>query len=96
MATINLNPSQRKSYDLDELLRSDVSSTDISSTDNVSATDSRSKYQNEWKRNHKDTIRIDVPKGYKDLLKAEATKRGMSLTKLIVNAVVEYVKNHPI
>ena len=94
------------SNELDKLLKSDVSATDtqfsatenpnvsvteISATDSVSATDNRSKYQNEWKRTHKDTVRIDVPKGYKELLKSEASKRNMSLTKLFLTAVVEYI-----
>lgn len=110
MSKINLATGKPllSSDELDRLLNSDVSDTEIvsatelnvSATENsnlvsateISATDNRSKYQNEWKRTHKDTVRIDVPKGYKDLLKQEASKRGMSLTKLFLTAVVEYLK----
>lgn len=123
MAIINLNPNKRKSYDLDELLRTDVSATkdedvsrvpnsdtefsatnsdtkdgdkEISATNSDTNSSSYGQYMNQYKSDHYDMIRINVPKGYKDLLKTEATKRGMSLTKLVVNAVVEYVKNHPV
>ena len=72
-----------------------VSATDtvVSDTDNVSATDtdSRGKYQNEWKRNNKDTIRIDFKKGTKQILQAEASKRGMSLTQMIKESLKQYL-----
>lgn len=81
------------SEELDRLLNS--------ATDSVSATDSRGAYQNEWKRKHKDTIRFDAPKGTKDFLQKEACLRGMSMTKLIKQAIVMYIgqsndKSHPI
>ena len=72
---------------------SPVSATDtvVSDTDNVSATDSRGKYQNEWKKNNKDTIRFDVKKGTKSYLLNEASKRGMSLTQLIKESLKQYL-----
>lgn len=74
----------------------DVSATDItvSDTDNVSATDSRGKYQNEWKRKTKDTIRFDVKKGTKSVLSNEASKRGISLTQMIKDALKLYLSTN--
>ena len=51
---------------------------------------------NEWKKANKDTIRFDVPKGYKQVFKDIAKQYDMTLTKLIVTAVAEYQKNHPV
>lgn len=51
---------------------------------------------NEWKKNNKDTVRFDVPKGYKQVFKDIAKQYDMTLTKLIIAAVAEYQTNHPI
>ena len=91
------------SKELDRLLNSDISATKISATKDIefsatkpttdiSATKvSDTKYMNNYKREHYDTIRIDLPKGSKELLKQEAMKRNISVTKLIKQAVLMYI-----
>lgn len=74
------------SDELDRLLNSDISATKVSAT-KISDT----KYMNNYKREHYDTIRIDLPKGSKELLKQEAMKRNISVTKLIKQAVLMYI-----
>lgn len=65
------------------------SDTKISDTnDKISATNK----MNAYKKEHYDLIRLDVPKGYKALLKEQAAMRGMSLRKMFLTAVVEYLQ----
>lgn len=40
-----------------------------------------------------DDIRLRVPKGLKDKYRAEAEKRGISLTQFIINCVEKEIKN---
>lgn len=69
----------------------DISATKVSAT-KVSATKiSDTKYINNYKREHYDTLRIDLPKGSKELLKQEAIKRNISVTKLIKEAILMYL-----
>ena len=100
MATINLNPNKRKQYDLDALLAPDVSDTDSIPADsrvpNSRVPNSRSAYITQYQKDHYDRLTLKVTGGYKELLKSEATKRGVSLTKLVVNALAEYLQNHPV
>ena len=73
----------------------DFSATNISDTKPIklSATKvSDTNYMNNYKREKYDTVRIDFPKGAKELLKAEAAKRNLSVTKLIKSALTEYLK----
>lgn len=91
------------SDELDRLLNSNISATNVSDTKDgefsatkdiskVSATKvSDTKYMNNYKREHYDTIRIDLPKGSKELLKQEAAKRNISVTKLIKEAILMYL-----
>lgn len=66
--------------------------SDTKPTTDISATKiSDTKYMNNYKREHYDTIRIDLPKGSKELLKQEAMKRNISVTKLIKQAVLMYI-----
>lgn len=51
----------------------------------------RGQYQNAYKRDHYDTIRIDLPKGTKDFLKSEAAKRNISVTQMMINAIDLYL-----
>jgi len=57
---------------------------------------SRSAYITQYQKDHYDRLTLKVTGGYKELLKSEAIKRGVSLTKLVVNALVEYLQNHPV
>ena len=52
----------------------------------------RGQYQNAYKRDHYDTIRIDLPKGTKDFLKSEAAKRNISVTQMMINAIDLYLR----
>ena len=70
----------------------DISATKVSDT-KISATKvSATNYMNNYKREKYDTIRIDFPKGAKEMLKQEASKRNLSVTKLIKTALAEYLK----
>ncbi|MEY8424134.1 hypothetical protein AALB52_15630 [Lachnospiraceae bacterium 38-14] len=40
-----------------------------------------------------DDIRLRVPKGLKNKYKAEAEKRGISMTQFIINCVEKEIKN---
>lgn len=40
-----------------------------------------------------DDIRLRVPKGLKDKYRAEAEKRGISMTQFIINCVEKEIKN---
>ena len=66
---------------------SEISSTNISDT-KLSAT----KYMNQYKRDKYDTVRVDFPKGTKVLLKQEAAQRGISLQRLVKDALREHIK----
>lgn len=93
--------------DLDALLSTDLSDTKISDTKGdgisdtkqseisdtkVSATKiSDTKYMNDYKREKYDTLRIDVPKGTKEVLKREAAKRGISLQRMVKDALKLYL-----
>lgn len=104
MAKFNLQTGQISDtkIDLDALLSdtnisatktqdiSDTKMVDISATKerNLSATN----YMNNYKRAKYDTIRIDFQKGAKEMLKQEASKRGISVTKLIKLALAEYLR----
>ena len=45
---------------------------------------------NKWKKENRDTLRIDLPKGMKAEIQAEAKKRGCSVTTLIQRALASY------
>ena len=45
---------------------------------------------NQWKKENRDTLRIDLPKGMKAEILAEAKKRGCSVTTLIQRALASY------
>lgn len=92
--------------DLDKLLSDDtVSSTKVSSTKvsgtKVSGTKidkpisstkvSGTNLMNAYKRQKYDTLRIDFPKGTKERFRAEAAKRGISVTKMIQAAMELYL-----
>lgn len=42
-----------------------------------------------------DQIKIQLRKGIRDTWKIEAEKRGLSLASLILQAVSEFLENHP-
>ena len=95
MSKIKLTPEQTR-VDLDALLMG-ISDTKVSATKDKKFSDTKissTKYMNQYKKEHYDTIRFDVPKGMKSQLQAEATKRGMSLTKLIMASLEMYITNN--
>lgn len=65
-----------------------LSDTNLSST--------KGWYMNRWKKENRDTLRIDLPKGEKAILQAEAAKRSLSATKMIKSAIEEFLVNHPV
>lgn len=58
-----------------------ISSTKVSGTNLMNA----------YKRQKYDTLRIDFPKGTKERFRAEAAKRGISVTKMIQAAMELYL-----
>ena len=83
MRTLN----EQTMIDLDAL--PSIGATKISDTkeEKISAT----KYMNQYKKEKYDTIRIDFKKGTKQVLQAEASKRGMSLTQMIKESLKQYL-----
>ena len=53
-------------------------------------TKTESQRVNQWKKENRDTLRIDLPKGMKAEIQAEAKKRGCSVTDLIQRALISY------
>ena len=53
-------------------------------------TKTESQRVNQWKKENRDTLRIDLPKGMKAEIQAEAKKRGCSVTTLIRRALASY------
>lgn len=102
--------SEQTKINLDELLGDDISATNISATkeDMFSATKlsatnisdtkvkkiSATKYMNQYKKEKYDTIRFDVKKGTKSFLLNEASKRGISLTQMIKDALKLYLSTN--
>lgn len=69
-----------------------VSSTDTYRSENVSATDkSRGKYKNQYTKDHYDTLRVNLPKGAKAKLTVSATERGVSVTEMVKEALIQYL-----
>ena len=52
-------------------------------SDRSDTTKTESQRVNQWKKENRDTLRIDLPKGMKAEIQAEAKKRGCSVTTLI-------------
>ena len=79
--------NEQTMIDLDAL--PPISATKVSDTksDKISAT----KYMNQYKKENYDTIRTDFKKGTKQILQAEASKRGMSLTQMIKESLKQYL-----
>lgn len=53
-------------------------------------TKTESQRVNQWKKENRDTLRIDLPKGMKAEIQSEAKKRGCSVTTLIQRALASY------
>lgn len=71
-----------------------ISATKSISDTKISATNGQK--INAWKKANRDTLRLDLPKGEKARLKAEAARRGMSLTAMAKAALTEYLERHPV
>ena len=77
--------------DTDEVENRNVSAIDISEgTDRSVTTKTESQRVNQWKKENRDTLRIDLPKGMKAEIQAEARIRGCSVTTLIQKAIAMY------
>lgn len=75
-----------------EISRANVSATDTYRSENVSATDkSRGKYKNQYTKDHYDTLRVNLPKGAKAKLTVSATERGVSVTEMVKEALIQYL-----
>lgn len=59
-------------------------------SDRSVTTKTESQRVNQWKKENRDTLRIDLPKGMKAEIQAEAKKRGCSVTTLIQRALASY------
>lgn len=59
-------------------------------SDRSDTTKTESQRVNQWKKENRDTLRIDLPKGMKAEIQAEAKKRGCSVTTLIQRALASY------
>lgn len=49
-------------------------------------------YRGEYRRNHYATITLDVPPEFKESLDSAAKERGLSRTKLVIEAVTAYME----
>lgn len=49
----------------------------------------RNRYQEDYKRENYDIIKILTPKGTRERLKAEAARRGLSVSMLILQALAQ-------
>ena len=46
------------------------------------------------RKNNRERLAIEVPKGKRDEYKAAAQELGLSLSRLVQNGVEEYIRNH--
>ena len=60
-------------------------------TENGYGTTSKGKRINQWRKEHKDSIRIDLPKGSKATLQAVSRDKGVSVSALIREALSIYL-----
>ena len=51
----------------------------------------KSEYDNEWKRNNKDQLKIWIPKGKKEELKELASRQGKEMATFIRDALYFYM-----
>lgn len=59
-------------------------------------TEARRRAEARYKDKTYDRIAINVLKGVRDVWKDAAEKRGLSLRRLVVDGVEEYMENHPV
>ena len=51
----------------------------------------KSEYDNEWKRNNKDQLKIWIPKGKKEELKELASRQGKEMATFVRDALYFYM-----
>ena len=68
----------------------DPETCSATTNDRSATTKTESQRVNQWKKENRDTLRIDLPKGMKAEIQAEAKKRGCSVTTLIRRALASY------
>ena len=61
----------------------------------TTAPEARTKYINEWKKKNRKRLQIEFPAEQAEALKAEAARRGMSLTAMVKAALMEYLERRP-
>lgn len=61
----------------------------------TTAPEARTKYINEWKKKNRKRLQIEFPAEQAEALKAEAARRGMSLTAMVKAALTEYLERRP-
>lgn len=55
------------------------------------------KYNNSFNKEHYDTVTINFPKGYKEILKSEYKKRGAkSLNVFLASIIYEFLEQNPL
>ncbi len=70
----------------------------VNTTEGVVSTiapEARTKYINEWKKKNRKRLQIEFPAEQAEALKAEAARRGMSLTAMVKAALTEYLERRP-
>jgi hypothetical protein len=55
----------------------------------------RNRYQEDYKRENYDIIKVLTPKGTRERLKAEAARRGLSVSMLILQAIAQILPPDP-
>ena len=55
----------------------------------------RNRYQEDYKRENYDIIKILTPKGTRERLKAEAARRGLTVSMLILQAISQILPPDP-
>lgn len=55
----------------------------------------RNRYQEDYKRENYDIIKVLTPKGTREHLKAEAARRGISVSMLILQALAQILPADP-
>lgn len=69
----------------------------VNTTEGVVSTtpEARTQYINNWKRKNRKRLQVELPAEEASRLKAEAARRGLSVTGLVKAAVAEYLEGHP-
>ena len=67
------------------------STTDTNGAHGSDTTATKGQRVNQWRKENRDTLRIDLPKGLKAILQDEAETRNVSVTTMIRQALSQYL-----